>query len=338
MRTGILALLTFLVLAAPAGAVVGGTLQDPTAVPWYADVGSCGGTLIQPDRVMTAEHCVRDRALDQLGVGAAGQTRAVRGITFAPGWQHRNGSSNVYDDIAIVTLDRPIEGVTPVTLGGAPTALATILGKGRTSPSSAGSDLRLRRADLRTLTDKECTATWGKARGNDGERFAGSKMLCAIDPDGRTPLSSGCNGDSGGPLYTGPTTAPRILGVVSYGGLKCGADHLPSVFAEVDRYRAFLLQPSPTLAPVAGGPAKIRGKARVGRTLHCSAPRFTGGATKVTYRWVHRTSSGGFKVDGKRRTYRVRKRDRGRVLLCHVEGSNRGGPALASPDQVAVPR
>ena len=29
-------------------------------------------------------------------------------------------------------------------------------------------------------------------------------MLCAIDADGRAPLSSGCNGDSGGPLYTGP--------------------------------------------------------------------------------------------------------------------------------------
>ena len=337
MRTGILALLTVLLLAAPAGAVVGGTLQDPAAVPWYADVGNCGGTLIQPDRVMTAEHCVRDKSLDQLGVGAAGQTRAARGITFAPGWQHRNGASNVYDDIAIVTLDRPIEGVTPVTLGGAPTELATILGKGMTA-AGVPSDLRLRRADLRTLTDRECQATWGKARGNDGERFVGAKMLCAIDPDGRKPLSSGCNGDSGGPLSTGPDTAPRILGVVSYGGLKCGADHLPSVFAEVDRYRSFLLQRSPAFAPVAGGPATIRGKARVGRTLRCSAPRFTGGATKVTFRWVHRASTGSFKVDGKRRSYKVRKRDRGHALLCHVEGSNRGGPALAPPDRVAVPR
>ena len=58
-------------------------------------------------------------------------------------------------------------------------------------------------------------------------------MLCAIDVDGAAPLSSGCNGDSGGPLYSGPPTAPGSHGVVSWGGLRCGADHLPSVFTDV---------------------------------------------------------------------------------------------------------
>src|SRR6476660_5906209 len=106
MRTGILTclavlvLVLVLVLAAPASAVVGGTAQDAAEVPWYADVGNCGGTLIAPDRVMTAEHCVRNRSLDELAVGVAGQSRLVRGVTVAPGWQHRNGASNVYDDIA----------------------------------------------------------------------------------------------------------------------------------------------------------------------------------------------------------------------------------------------
>ena len=132
LRACVLSCFAVLLLAAPAGAVVGGTLQDPAAVPWYADVGGCGGTLIAPDRVMTAEHCVRDHALDKLGVGVAGQDRTARGVTMAPGWEHRNGADNVYDDIALVMLDRTVEGVTPVTLGGAATELATILGKGRT--------------------------------------------------------------------------------------------------------------------------------------------------------------------------------------------------------------
>jgi hypothetical protein len=52
-------------------------------------------------------------------------------------------------------------------------------------------------------------------------------MLCAIDVDGRSPLSSGCNGDSGGPLYTGTPAAPVVLGIVSWGGARCGADHRP---------------------------------------------------------------------------------------------------------------
>jgi secreted trypsin-like serine protease len=326
-----------LVLAAPAQAVVGGSPQDPAEVPWYADVGICGGTLIAPDRVMTAEHCVRNRSLDQLGVSVAGTMRAARGVTYAPGWQHRNGSSNVYDDVAIVTLDRPVEGVTPVQLGGVPTDRATILGKGLTRAGGLP-DLVLRKAELRTMTDKECKQTWGKARGNDGERFRGSTMLCAIDADGKAPLSSGCNGDSGGPLYTGTPDAPRILGVVSYGGLRCGADHLPSVFAEVDHYRSFLLQPSLTLAPVAKGPSEISGKARVGRRLRCRAPGFTGGVKKRTIRWTVLDSSGTPKALGTGKTYKVGKRARGKRVSCLVEGSNAGGPGLAPPDSVVVPR
>jgi secreted trypsin-like serine protease len=58
-------------------------------------------------------------------------------------------------------------------------------------------------------------------------------MRCSIAADGQEPLYSGCNGDSGGPLWTG-TTAPVQLGV-SWGGDRGGADHLPSVFADVAR-------------------------------------------------------------------------------------------------------
>lgn len=338
MRLVLLTCLAFACLAAPASAVVGGTPQDPSEVPWYANVGGgCGGTLIAPDRVMTAEHCVRGPELDELGVSVAGQTRAARGVTMAPGWQHRNGSGDVYDDIAMITLDAPVEGVTPVTLGGARPPRGTILGQGATR-AGGFSDGVLRRAELRTMADKECRHTWGKALGNGGEHFKGSTMLCAIDADGRKPLASGCNGDSGGPLYTGPTTAPRILGVVSYGGLKCGADHLPSVFAEVDHYRSFLLQPSPTLAPVATGPSKITGTPHVGHKLHCRVPRFTGGVKKVTVTWSYLNVAGAPTALGHKKTYKVGRKARGKRISCLVEGSNRGGPGLALPDSVAVPR
>ena len=286
---------------------------------------------------MTAEHCVRDRALAQLGVSVAGQLRVARGVTMAPGWQHRNGADNVYDDIALVTLDRPVDGVPPVGLGGARPSTGTLLGKGLTRAGGV-SDLVLRRAELGTMGDGECRRSWGAARGNGGERFRGSTMLCAIDVDGRRPLSSGCNGDSGGPLFAGPVGAPRVVGVLSFGGLRCGADHLPSVFADVDRYRGFLLQRSPTFAPVATGAARITGAGRVGRLLRCRAPRFRGGARRVTTRWVYHDSRGEPVVLGKRRTYRVGRAARGKRVFCSVEGSNRGGPALAPQDSVTVPR
>ena len=140
-------------------------------------------------------------------------------------------------------------------------------GSGR--PESENWHAVLRQATLRTMSDAACAKAYRRARGNAGERFDGSRMICGIDPNGRAPLSSGCNGDSGGPLMAGTYDAPRILGVVSFGGNGCGADHLPSVFAEVEHYRSFILSPHPVLAPRATGPATLT---RSGRRLTCAAP------------------------------------------------------------------
>ena len=58
----------------------------------------------------------------------------------------------------------------------------------------------------------------------------------------------------------------------------------------------------------------------------------------MTVRWTYLDSQGVPKVIGKGRAYKVTRRARGKRISCLVEGSNRGGPALAPPDQVAVPR
>jgi secreted trypsin-like serine protease len=120
-------------------------------------------------------------------------------------------------------------------------------------------------------------------------------MLCAVDVDGRQPLSSGCFGDSGGPLIAGTNAAPIQLGVTSWGGDRCGADHSPSVFADVSRYRDFILDATPTWAPTQRYSAHIQGSARRGNTL---------------------------------------KSDRGRRLFCFVTAYNDGGEVLVGVDGV----
>jgi hypothetical protein len=45
-RTCLLTALCALATAAPSGAVVGGGPVPVESVPWLADVGSCGGTLV----------------------------------------------------------------------------------------------------------------------------------------------------------------------------------------------------------------------------------------------------------------------------------------------------
>jgi hypothetical protein len=227
-RTSLLALLCALAGDAPAGAVVGGEPVAPESVPWLADVAGCGGMLVAPDRVLTAGQCVANAPLDHIA-GVLVGTEQRHGTHFAmhPAWRHANGPSNVLDDVAIVALDVPVTTVAPVTLGGTPGAEASILGRGRQfAPGTGHSEAEilnasgLRQAALRPMSDQHCATVWKHRRGNAGERFDAARMLCAIDVDGLEPLSSGCNGDSGGPLYTGTAAAPVLLGELGQHALR----------------------------------------------------------------------------------------------------------------------
>ena len=330
------AALTLLACAAPAGAVVNGTPVEPSTVPWFVQAGNCGGSLIAPDRVMTAAHCVAGYPIDALGgvSSADGTIRRYDGVSLAPDWRRSNGPGNFLDDVAIARLDGPVTGVAPVTLGGASLpAQATILGMGRPAAPGSGAtpstflDTTLRDASLRVMSDAECARKFGgRARGNGGERFDARRMLCGIDADGVAPLFSGCNGDSGGPFYSGTPAAPVVHGVVSWGGRRCGADHLPSVFTDVTRYRTFLTDATPAWAPTATGSdvATLKGARRVGGRLTCVPPRFGNAVARTTTTWLQ--------VDRGRQhhlvrgnTYTVRRADRGHRINCRINASNTGG-------------
>jgi secreted trypsin-like serine protease len=328
MRTTVVAVFVCLAAAAPAGAVVGGQPVAPETVPWFASINGCGGVLIAPDRVATAGHCIAHRSMKELEyVDVGGTLHKTARVAIHPGWRQANGE-NLLDDVATIQLDSAAAGIAPVTLGGAGGATAAIVGRGRSSAPGSGAmetfDLELRGATLRLMSDASCAGAWTHHKGNGGERFDAARMVCAIDADGLAPLSSGCNGDSGGPLYTGTAATPIVLGLVSWGGSRCGADHLPSVFADAARYRSFLLDPSPTWAPLTAEPARVTGTRAVGAKLTCKTSGFTGRPTKLEYVWQRQ---GGRKVVNvsHARTYTVRKADAGHPLVCAVEASNDGG-------------
>jgi secreted trypsin-like serine protease len=316
--------------AAPASAVVGGQPVAPETVPWFASISGCGGVLVAPDRIVTAGHCVAHRSMKELEfVDVGGVAHKTARVAMHQGWRHENGH-NLLDDVAIIQLESPAAGVAPVALGATQVPQATIVGRGRsTVPGSGASeeqtfDLALRDAPLRPISDAACARAWKDHKGNGGESFNAARMLCATDVDGVPPLSSGCNGDSGGPLYAGTAAAPVLLGVVSWGGSRCGADHLPSVFADVARYRSFILDPLPTWGPLTAQPAKAIGNRRIGARLTCSISGFTGRPTKLAYEW-QRQGGRNARVVGRARTYAVRKADAGHPLVCGVEASNAGG-------------
>jgi len=105
-------------------------------VLWTAPGGACTGTLIAPDSLMTAAHCV---------LGAGGTTQpvvAVLGgrqyvgdtVLLHPDWE----VGSPQDDVAVVTLTRAVDEVEPLALRPeAPEdgAAFTIIGHGDWSPS-----------------------------------------------------------------------------------------------------------------------------------------------------------------------------------------------------------
>jgi Trypsin len=310
-----------------ASAVVGGEPVASSAVPWFVSFPDhgCAGTLIAADRLITAAHCVAGLLPADLGRVRVGRevSRAVH-IALAPGWETAPGGPYL-DDIAIVGLDPPVTRVTPMPLRAPGARLprhVRLLGRGRTvAPGQPGNAQgQLREAVLASVGDGACARIWRHQPGNDGERFSAARMLCAIDADGRAPLSSGCNGDSGGPVYSGTDRRPRLLGVISWGGKRCGADHLPSVAAEVARDRDFVLAPDPVWAPRPTSPVHISGDPRVGDTLTCTPPAFDAPVDAVTIQWL----GNGVLATGP--SYTVQARDAG-YITCRVTASTAGGLA-----------
>jgi hypothetical protein len=194
----------------------------------------------------------------------------------------------------------------------------------------------LRQATLRSVGDRACARTWRWHRGNGDERFDAGRMLCAVDVDGRPPLSSACYGDSGGAMYAGSLARPVLLGVTSWVGPGCGTDHLPTVGARVSRYRQFALAPAPVWAPVAAGPATVTGEPRVGETLTCTPPAWVVAPEQVDILW-ERPSETTRRV-GTGPTYVPRSADVGKIVACHVLGTNAGGQGAAEPASESVVR
>jgi hypothetical protein len=248
MRIALLTSFALCLGAAPAHAVVGGERVAPEDVPWFATVGSCGATLVAPDRLLTAGHCVEGRSAAELGrTSVGGEVRTIVGVAQHPRAALRNGDIPL-DDVALVRIDPPVTNVAPVALAAkGEKRSARIVGSGRPfAPGTGHSEAELysgglRQATLKPVSGRACARAFAHNRPGTGERFDAARMVCGIDVDGRAPLSSGCFGDSGGPWIVDTT----LVGVVSWGGDRCGADHSPSVFAGVAHYRSFITSPHP---------------------------------------------------------------------------------------------
>lgn len=252
--------------------IVGGQPAPDGKYPWQVrlydsmedQIGFCGGSIIAPQWVLTAAHCLLDTDSVIVGFGSVDRTKTTKvaseKVIVHPGYV--NGEKS---DLALVKLSKPIENAPTIQLVDA-TAAQTLLKPGnkvtvtgwgaiwdfqafnnamdvmagrRTvserrllTDEELQAPRRLHEVDIEVIDPQECKAVY-KSLQVDAFTI-GDTEICATGPSGG---KDSCFGDSGGPLVVHADTPNGYAqaGIVSWGP-QCGNPLFPGVYTRVSSF------------------------------------------------------------------------------------------------------